>query len=58
MDPVSMSQSSYASQIITKSQQTHGNVLIQLLKAVSDAEVAQAKPLANLLEKNSIDVYA
>jgi hypothetical protein len=59
MDPVSMSQSSsYSSQVITKAQQTQGVVLLQLLDAIRNAEVAQAKPLANLLDTSKFDVYA
>jgi len=59
MDPVSMSQqSSYASQVITKAQQTQGVVLLQLLEAVQSAEVAQAKPLGNLLNISKFDAYA
>jgi hypothetical protein len=58
MDPVTMSQPSYASQVISKAQQTQGTVLLQLLKAINSAEMAQAKPLANLLDTSRFDTYA
>ena len=58
MDPVSMSQPSYASQVMTKAQQTQGTVLLQLLAAVKSAEIAQAKPLANLLDTSRFNAYA
>ena len=59
MDPVSMSQSSsYASQVISRAQQTQGNVLIQLLAAIQNAEEAQAKPLGNILDTSKFDSYA
>ena len=44
--------------MISKAQQTQGNALIQLLQAVQNAEIAQAKPLANLLDTSMFDTYA
>lgn len=59
MNPVSMnSDTSYASRIISTAKQKQGNVLIQLLEAVRMAQVAQAKPLANLRNIVRVDVYA
>jgi len=58
MDPVSMSQQSYASQVISKALEKQNAALLQLTEAVKSVEVAQAKPLANLLNMNNIDAYA
>lgn len=59
MNPVSMSSdSSYTSRIISAAKQKQGNVLIQLLEGVRMAQVAQAKPLANLRNIVRVDVYA
>jgi hypothetical protein len=58
MDPVSMSQPSYASQVIDRAAAKQNDVLLQLTKAVQSAEVAQAKPLANLLKTSKFEAYA
>ena len=48
----------YASVIIQKSQTNRGEALIQLMSALSDAERAQVKPLANIAEIKKVDVTA
>ena len=58
MEAVSMSQSSYASQLINAAIQKQGTALLALFEVVHQAEVAHAKPLANLANVNKIDVYA
>ncbi len=53
-----MSSSSFVSQIISQSQQKQGVVLLQLFDVVKQAEVAQGKPLANIMNVPNFDKYA
>jgi hypothetical protein len=58
MDAVSMTSPSYSSQMISSAAQKQGVSLLQLLEAVKHAEIAQAKPLANIGDVRKFDTYA